>query len=96
MVGDLAAPRNMSDALAGVGGKASTYPYDYQCMAYLKVINVVRYMPDYATMVRAGVRDRHVSGPVFLTAFANRHRYSTTEVGFRSYWRSELLTQADA
>jgi len=27
-------------------------------------------MPDYATMVRAGVRDRQVSGPV-LTAFAN-------------------------
>jgi hypothetical protein len=31
------------------------------------------------------------SGPVFLTASANRHRYSTTEVGFRSYFSPYVI-----
>ena len=48
-------------------------------------------MPDYATMVRAGVRDRQVSGTVFLTAFADRHRHSTTEIGFRSYFSPYVI-----
>src|SRR5262249_20787390 len=39
----------------------------------------------------AGARDRQVSGPVFLTASANRHRFSTTEVGFRSYFSPYVI-----
>jgi hypothetical protein len=40
-----------------------------------KILTSLAIMPDYATMVAAGVRDRQDSGPVFLTASANRYRY---------------------
>jgi hypothetical protein len=53
-------------------------------------------MTDYATMVLAGVRDRPVSGRVFLTASANWHRYQRQKA-VRSCFIAppELLTQVD-
>jgi hypothetical protein len=65
-------PPNACGTCIYLRGKSSAYPYDYQCAAYLKDISTsLATMTDYATMVRAGVRDRQGSGPVFLTASAN-------------------------
>jgi hypothetical protein len=51
-------PPNACGTCIYLRGKAHTYPYDYQCAAYLKDINVARY---HARLCNRGSQSRHIS-----------------------------------